>query len=89
MHLLRLVISGRVQGVGFRWFVQREAEKLKLTGQVKNLPDGTVEVAAFGEKGALEELLNLCRQGPRASRVNDIHVKWDDAEMIPTEFSIR
>ena len=57
MTRLYLIISGRVQGVGFRWFVQRVAEKLKLVGHAKNLFNGSVEVIAFGERGVLEELL--------------------------------
>ena len=89
MNSLRLIISGRVQGVGFRWFVHKEARKRGVTGYAKNLHDDTVEVAAFGEKEALEELLIHCRQGPRSARVNEVHVEWSGADAAPGEFEMR
>lgn len=89
MQSLRLIISGRVQGVGFRLFVQREAERLGVMGHAKNLHDGTVEVVAFSEKEVLEELLRHCRQGPRSARVNDVHIEWSEIEVVPSEFLIR
>ena len=54
---LHLVITGRVQGVGFRWFIQRAAERLALAGWVRNLADGRVELEAQGEKARLDDLL--------------------------------
>jgi acylphosphatase len=59
-------------------------------GYAKNLHDGTVEVAAYGEKKALlEELLIHCRQGPRSARVNDMHIEWRETEVVPSEFFVR
>ena len=63
-------IQGRVQGVGFRWFVHREASELALRGWVRNTEDGHVEVVAAGEAEDLAELRASLRQGPRGSRVD-------------------
>jgi acylphosphatase len=70
--VLHFLIRGRVQGVGFRWFVHREASELELRGWVRNTEDGEVEVVAAGEPEDLDELRrSLCR-GPRGSRVDGI-----------------
>ena len=66
---VRLVVSGRVQGVGFRWFARREALELGLAGWVRNLPDGRVEALAAGEPGAVATFVDRLRQGPPGSRV--------------------
>lgn len=65
-------ISGRVQGVGFRFFVERWANQLGLRGYVKNRGDGSVEVYAIGEAEALEELKLQLAEGPRSARVNSL-----------------
>jgi acylphosphatase len=66
---VRLLIEGRVQGVGFRWFVRRVASELALAGRVKNLPDGSVEVVAVGDLSGLAELRERLREGPPGARV--------------------
>ena len=66
------LISGRVQGVGFRWFVLRQAEQLEIRGWARNLPDGRVEVVAVGDPTAIERLEAVLAQGPRMSRVDGI-----------------
>lgn len=76
MEELHCVVSGRVQMVMFRDFTQRKARALGITGWVKNLPDGTVEVLAQGEKPALDELLRKLRRGPVLARVADIRTVW-------------
>jgi acylphosphatase len=68
----RYVVSGRVQGVGFRWFVEREAAQLGLTGWVRNRDDGDVEVMATGPSEQLNALRQKLQQGPRASRVDHV-----------------
>ena len=68
----RFVIRGRVQGVGFRWFVEREAHILGITGWVRNDDDGSVEVLAVGAPEKLAELRLQLRAGPRAARVDDL-----------------
>ncbi len=69
----RATVRGRVQGVGFRYFVLRRAQLLNLTGWVANRPDGSVEVVAEGESSQLEELLELLRHGPVGSYVTKLH----------------
>jgi acylphosphatase len=68
----RLVISGRVQGVGYRaWMVQKAAE-LGISGWVRNRADGSVEALIAGEVAAVEEMARLCRRGPRLAEVSSI-----------------
>ena len=85
----RFVVRGRVQGVGFRWFVEREAHILKIGGWVRNNPDGSVEVFAHGTRDQLTGLHSRLREGPRAARVDDVEVS--EAEPIPglTSFQVR
>lgn len=72
MMVLHFLIRGRVQGVGFRWYVHREASELALRGWVRNTEDGDVEVVATGEPEDLAELRASLRQGPRGSRVDHL-----------------
>jgi acylphosphatase len=72
---VRMIISGRVQGVGFRYFTQRAAVRLGVTGWVKNLPTGEVEVRAMGAPAALAAFRQQLRQGPPGSRVEDLSEK--------------
>jgi acylphosphatase len=68
----RFLVRGRVQGVGFRWFVEREAHILGIAGWVRNRSDGTVEVLAMGTRDQLSGLRSRLREGPRAARVDDV-----------------
>jgi acylphosphatase len=68
--VLHFLIQGRVQGVGFRWYVHREASELDLRGWVRNTEDGDVEVVAHGNEADLAELRASLRRGPRGSRVD-------------------
>src|ERR1700681_3400078 len=68
----RYVVRGRVQGVGFRWFVEREAQILQVAGWVRNDPDGSVEVLAVGTPEQLAGLRSRLQEGPRAARVDDV-----------------
>src|SRR6201987_4953949 len=70
----RFVVRGRVQGVGFRWFVEREAHILGIAGWVRNNHDGSVEVLAQGTREQLSGLHSRLRDGPRAARVDTIEV---------------
>jgi acylphosphatase len=72
MSTKRFIVKGRVQGVGFRWFVEREAAMLGLAGWVRNNDDGTVEVLASGRDEQLESLRSKLKQGPRAARVDTV-----------------
>ena len=68
----RFLVRGRVQGVGFRWFVEREAHLLGIAGWVRNNADGSVEVLAIGSREQLLGLQSRLRAGPRAARVDDV-----------------
>lgn len=70
--VLHFLVQGRVQGVGFRWFVQREASELGLRGWVRNTEDGDVELVAAGEAADLSELRASLKRGPRGSRVDRV-----------------
>jgi acylphosphatase len=85
----RFLVRGRVQGVGFRWFVEREAHILKITGWVRNNPDASVEVLAVGTRDQLSGLRSRLQEGPRAARVDA--VEEFDAEPIAglTSFQVR
>jgi len=76
----RFLVRGRVQGVGFRWFVEREAHILQIAGWVCNNPDGSVEVLAMGAPEQLTGLRMRLREGPRAARVDE--VEESDAEPV-------
>jgi acylphosphatase len=70
----RYFVRGRVQGVGFRWFVEREAHMLGIAGWVRNNHDGSVEVLAQGTRDQLSGLHSRLREGPRAARVDSVDV---------------
>ena len=81
MMVLHFLVQGRVQGVGFRWFVHREASELELRGWVRNTEEGEVEVVASGSQNDLAELRASLRRGPRGSRVDQLVEHYlDDAE---------
>jgi acylphosphatase len=90
MRAVRVIVRGRVQGVGFRAFVEMEALSRGLSGWVRNRRDGTVEAVLSGEDEAVRAALAALRQGPPASRVTDLEVEaemGDDAgafEVRPT-----
>jgi acylphosphatase len=82
-------ISGRVQGVAFRFFAQHVANMLGVTGWVANIYDGRVEVVAEGEKEVLEEFLIELKKGPRLARVEQVDVRWEDYQDEFVDFSIK
>ena len=73
---VRVLVSGRVQGVGFRAFAARAATRLDLFGGVRNLDNGQVELEVEGEKTVIETLLQELKIGPPAARVRTIEVEW-------------
>jgi len=83
----RYIVRGRVRGVGFRWFVEREAHMLSIAGWVRNNHDGSVEVLAQGTRDQLAGLHSRLREGPRAARVDAVEVS--DAKPVPGVSSFR
>jgi acylphosphatase len=79
----RLVIEGRVQGVGYRDWLVAKAQRLGVAGWVRNLPDGTVEALIYGELDSVEELARACRRGPRMASVTRIEEDWADPPDTP------
>ncbi len=71
---VRVVVHGRVQGVFFRDTVRRAARERGVAGSVRNVPDGTVEAVFEGERGAVEALVELCREGPPGAQVERVEV---------------
>ena len=82
-------VVGMVQGVGFRWFVKQAANRLGLTGFVRNLPDGSVEVVVEGERGLVGEMVSEVRRGPRWAQVNHVQVTERSYTGKFKEFSVR
>lgn len=85
----RALISGRVQGVSFRYYTYHEALKLGLHGWVRNLWDGRVEAEFQGEKADIQRMLEWCEHGPAAARVEIVEVDWDAAGEQCDEFKVR
>lgn len=75
MKAVQARVSGRVQGVSFRWYTEERARSLGVAGWVRNEPDGSVLVHAEGEDDAVDALLEWCRTGPSAARVEHVAVR--------------
>jgi len=86
---LRAIVSGRVQGVNFRAYTQREAMRLNLRGYALNRSDGSVEVVAEGERGALEKLLVWLYRGSPSARVEQVKPRWEKASGEYAHFEVR
>ena len=82
------VITGSVQGVGFRWYVLQAAKALGLTGEVRNRADGAVVVEAEGAREALERLLETAREGPVMAVVRQVDVSWSEGAAQFRDFRI-
>lgn len=88
MKRVRLIIGGRVQGVGFRYFVQDNARRYQINGYVKNMPGGNVEVDAEGEPEMLDNFIEKCRMGPPQAGVSSFQI-FDVPVYGYTRFRIR
>jgi acylphosphatase len=86
---VKAIVHGRVQGVYFRDFARRRATELGLTGYARNLPDGTVEVYAEGERERLYQLISYLESGPPAARVGKIVTDWSEYTGNYTGFSVK
>lgn len=89
MRRVRCIVRGRVQGVAFRAHTLREARKLGLAGWVRNLPDGSVELIAEGERHDLETLEVWLHHGPPHASVSDVETQWLDSIGDLGPFSVR
>lgn len=89
MDRLHAIAHGRVQGVNFRANTQSEANRLDLSGWVRNNLDGTLEVIAEGPRGSLERLAEFLRQGPPAASVDSVDLNWREATGEFDHFRIR
>jgi acylphosphatase len=86
---VEVTVRGHVQGVGFRWFVQRLAARLELTGWVANTPDGAVRLVAEGTQEDLDELLVAVRRGPPSASVSSLDSHWSEPTGVHPGFAIR
>ena len=84
-RFVHVTIRGRVQGIGFRAFVERQAQERALDGWVRNREDGSVEAVFAGAAAAVDEMLALCREGPAGARVDDVDLREEDAAgLVPS-----
>lgn len=82
-------VRGRVQGVGFRAFIQQAASQLGLTGWVRNVGYDSVEILAEGDRGEVEKFIELAKNGPRASRVENASLDWENYSGNYKGFSVK
>jgi acylphosphatase len=85
----RVVISGRVQGVSFRYYTVQEAQRRQVKGWVRNRPDGKVEAVFEGPKNQVSAMVDWCHRGSPAATVDDVEVHWETAEDTFTGFHVR
>ena len=84
-----IIVSGVVQRVGFRFFTQRLAHEYGLTGWVRTVPDGKVEIEVEGERGLVTDFIEEVRVGPPASRVTALNVSWDQYSGAYETFEVK
>lgn len=82
MRIVHLIIKGQVQGVGYRYFLETEADRRGLEGWVRNRRDGSVEAVVKGHERAIDALIAACRKGPPASKVSSVEVSEADSEAL-------
>ena len=85
---LHVLVSGRVQGVGFRWFVRVAGRRLQLSGWVRNRPDGAVEIAAAGSQDRIDEFRSEIARGPDAAVVSEVHDLAPCSEELDFPFAV-
>jgi acylphosphatase len=82
-------VKGRVQGVGFRAYVEAIAQQTGVTGWVRNVGYDTVEAVAVGERAKVEQFIELMKQGPRAARVDESRIEWETPTGELAEFGVK
>ena len=88
MKKIHIVITGKVQGVGFRWWLKMEAEKRNIYGFVKNRTEDEVEALLLGHEKDVEDVVRLCRKGPTSSKVKSIKIEDYQQEYFKKSFDI-
>jgi acylphosphatase len=86
---VHIIVQGLVQGVGFRYFVYRQASRLGLAGWVRNLYTSEVELEVEGDRSLIEELIKELKVGPRSAHVKDLKIEWQDFRSRYQGFEIR
>lgn len=89
MKTLHIIVNGRVQGVYFRAYTKKQAEKQGITGYVSNKEDGTVEIIASGDQQSLDNLVSWCNKGPLLAKVSNVLIKDYSTTESFTQFEIR
>jgi len=87
-NAVHMIARGRVQGVGFRFFVRDHAARLGVKGWVRNQADGSVEIHAEGRKDILDDFIDIVRDGPRFGRVSDLDIEWIEPDNRYVSFNI-
>lgn len=89
IHCVKIIVSGLVQGVGFRYTSKMLADQLNITGSVKNLETGEVEIIAYAKKDILDQLIQDIAQGPSpATTVDQLSIQWLSFRQLPSSFEI-
>ena len=86
---VKLLVSGRVQGVYFRMFTQNKAKQFGINGHARNLPDGRVEIIAEADDTSIEKLIQWCHKGPVTARVDHAEIIELESDDVFTSFDIR
>ena len=89
MRRVKILVSGRVQGVYFRMFTQNKAKHFGIKGCAKNLPDGRVEIIAEGVHNSIENFIKWCRKGPITARVDNVEIIELESDEALTSFEIK
>jgi len=84
-----IIVSGQVQGVFFRDYTQKKAQSLEITGWVKNLPDGRVEVVLEGRKERINQMIDCIKAGPPLAKVTNLEIEWQKYQEEFDHFEIR
>ena len=89
MRRVKLLVSGRVQGVYFRMFTQNKAKHFGVKGYARNLPDGRVEIIAEADPGSIENFIKWCHKGPVTARVDHVEMTELESDKALTSFEIK
>ena len=89
MKRIRILIEGRLQGMNFRYHTQQQGQKLGLSGFVRNLSDGRIEIDAQGDDESIEQMLAWCQEGPQSAQLKSILFRYDEPSEHISDFIVR